>query len=60
VSPITHEIDGRIVLEISFESFEAARKQVLALGGEAEVLEPLALRLSVQDFAAQILQVYTG
>jgi predicted DNA-binding transcriptional regulator YafY len=54
----THS-DGWIRLELCFDSFEAARKQILALGGGVEVLEPEALRLSVQDFAAQILQVYT-
>ena len=47
-----------VTLEFSFESFEAARRQILALGGAVEVIEPEALRLSVQDVAAQILNVY--
>jgi len=31
---------------------------VLSFGGAIEVLEPLALRRSVQDFAKQIQSVY--
>ncbi len=61
IPPFIHEAstDGWVQLELDFESFEAARAQILALGGGVEVLEPLALRLSVQDFATQILQRYT-
>lgn len=50
--------DGWMRLELCFENFEAAREQILALGSGVEVLEPMALRLSVQDFAAQILHLY--
>jgi predicted DNA-binding transcriptional regulator YafY len=50
---------GWITLALSFESLEAARGRVLELGGAVEVLAPYALRLSVQDFATQILSLYT-
>jgi predicted DNA-binding transcriptional regulator YafY len=50
--------DERIELELCFESFEAARRQILALGGVVEVIEPEALRLSLKDVAVQILNVY--
>jgi predicted DNA-binding transcriptional regulator YafY len=49
---------GWVTLEIAFESLEAARERVLACGGGVEVLQPLPLRLSVADFAAQTLSVY--
>jgi predicted DNA-binding transcriptional regulator YafY len=45
-------------LVLNFESFEAAREKLLNFGGAAEVIEPQALRSSVQDFAAQISAVY--
>jgi len=31
---------------------------VLSFGGAIEVLEPLALRLSVEDFSKQTLKIY--
>lgn len=43
---------------LRFESLYAARDRLLALGGGVEVLEPEALRKSVEDFAGQILRVY--
>jgi predicted DNA-binding transcriptional regulator YafY len=49
---------GRIVLELFFESLEAARGRLLSCGGGLEVLSPWALRLSLQDYAAQILAQY--
>jgi len=51
---------GWIRLELSFESFEAARERLLGFGRDAEVLEPYALRRSVLDFAEQIVALYTG
>jgi predicted DNA-binding transcriptional regulator YafY len=53
--------DGRgwMRLALSFESFEAARRDLLAWGGAVEVLEPVALRLSLADYARQILARYT-
>ena len=49
---------GRITLELGFESLEAARDRLLALGGAVEVLEPLPLRLSMVDLAERIAAVY--
>jgi predicted DNA-binding transcriptional regulator YafY len=51
---------GWITLELSFDSLEAARGRILAFGGAVEVLSPYALRISVMDFAAQIISRYTG
>ncbi len=50
---------GWIILELNFETLEAARSRLLAFGGAAEVLEPEALRLSIADFARQTISVYT-
>ncbi len=50
---------GRITRELRFEYFEQARERLLPLGGAVEVIEPLALRYSIQDYAAQILAVYS-
>jgi predicted DNA-binding transcriptional regulator YafY len=46
-------------LTLTFDSFESARVRILGYGGAAEVLEPLALRRSVQDFARQTLGRYS-
>jgi predicted DNA-binding transcriptional regulator YafY len=51
--------DG-MVLDLHFESLESARNWLLPLGSGVEVLAPLALRRSVQDYAEQILQVYSN
>jgi predicted DNA-binding transcriptional regulator YafY len=50
---------GRITRELRFEYFEQARERLLPLGNAVEVIEPLALRYSIQDYAAQILAVYS-
>ena len=50
--------DGWHNLIMHFETFEAARKRLLNFGGAVEVLEPEALRRSVQDFAKQIIKTY--
>jgi predicted DNA-binding transcriptional regulator YafY len=47
-----------LTVELHFESLEAARERILSFGGGVEVLEPLALRWSVQDFAQQVMAVY--
>lgn len=49
---------GWIALELAFDSLEAARTALLALGGGVEVLAPEALRRSVLDYAEQIVGVY--
>jgi len=57
-APPPQEIAGWQTIPLTFESFEAARLRVLGYGGAVEVLEPPALRQSVQDYAAQILARY--
>jgi predicted DNA-binding transcriptional regulator YafY len=47
------------ILMLPFESFESARSCVLGFGRSAEVLHPDELRLSVIDFAAQVLDFYS-
>ena len=49
---------GWLQLELAFESFEQARERILILGSGIEVLAPEALKLSVMDYAEQILGVY--
>ena len=45
-------------IEVTFESFEAAREKILGFGGGVRVVAPPALRLSVQDYAEQIVKLY--
>jgi predicted DNA-binding transcriptional regulator YafY len=52
------EAGGRMCLALSFESFEAARRELLGWGGAVEVLEPESLRLSLADYARQVLARY--
>ena len=49
---------GWVRLELFFESLYEARRRILGFGGGVEVLEPLALRMSVMDMAEQIRGVY--
>jgi predicted DNA-binding transcriptional regulator YafY len=53
------DADGWLPLELAFESLDAARDRILRLGGAAEVLEPEALRMSIADYAGQILKRYS-
>jgi predicted DNA-binding transcriptional regulator YafY len=50
--------DGWVVASVQFESFEAARSRVLGFGRGVEVLAPEPLRLSVLDYAQQIVDLY--
>jgi predicted DNA-binding transcriptional regulator YafY len=52
------DAEGWITLDLPFESLAVARTRLLGLGRAVEVLEPEALRLSVLDFAGQIIQRY--
>jgi predicted DNA-binding transcriptional regulator YafY len=52
--------NGWTTVTLFFESLDAARERILSFGGGVEVLEPHALRWSVQDFAAQIAARYAG
>lgn len=58
MTPPMQDLDPWQDLTLEYESFEEARRMVLSYGGAIEVLEPLALRRSVQDFAKQILLMY--
>ena len=49
---------GWTTLVHAFENFAHARERILGFGGAVEVLEPEALRLSVIDFARQIVDRY--
>ncbi len=57
-APPPQEADGWQTITLTFESFEAARACILGYGGAVEVLEPLALRRNVIDFAQQTLSRY--
>lgn len=52
------DAEGWTRLELSFESFEAARERLLGFGRGVEVLEPRPLRRSVLDYAQQIVALY--
>ena len=52
------DADGWQVITLPFESLEAARDRILDFGSAAEVLEPIALRRSILDYAEQIAQFY--
>lgn len=52
------DAEGWLTLTLSFETFEAARERILGFGRAVEVLEPAALRDSVQDFATQVAALY--
>jgi predicted DNA-binding transcriptional regulator YafY len=49
---------GWLRLSLLFESLEDARGQLLPLGSAVEVLAPLALRMSLLDFAKQLVSRY--
>jgi hypothetical protein len=49
--------DG-LLLDLYFDSFESARAWLLLHGSGLEVLSPIALRCSMQDYAEQILGLY--
>ena len=52
------DAEGWIILDLTFESLEAARDRLLSLGGGVEVLAPQALRASLVDYAQQIAVLY--
>ncbi len=47
-----------IPMALHFENFETARSQILGFGAAIQVVEPIALRSSVIDYAKQIQLVY--
>jgi predicted DNA-binding transcriptional regulator YafY len=50
--------DGWRTLTLTYNSLESARSRLLGFGGAVEVLTPEALRLSLADFAHQIVAKY--
>lgn len=56
--PPALERQGWKQMTLTFESFESARTRILGFGGAIEVLEPLALRCSLADYARQVAAVY--
>ncbi len=54
------EADARswMLCELEFENLIAARAHLLGWGSAVEVLEPMELRLSLVDFARQIMGIY--
>ena len=52
--------EGWITLDLSFESFHVALHTLLGFGRAVEVLAPRPLRVSILDFAQQIVGVYTS
>jgi predicted DNA-binding transcriptional regulator YafY len=52
------DAEGWFTITLSFESLEAARDRILNFGSAAEVLEPLALRCTLLDYAEQIVSFY--
>ena len=49
---------GSLLLTVPFESLESAREKLLGLGNAVEVIAPVALRLSIADYAQQIVDLY--
>ncbi|MBC8332833.1 MAG: WYL domain-containing protein [Anaerolineae bacterium] len=54
------DAEGWTTLTLRFESLEDARNNLLKYGSAIEVLEPIALRFSLIDFAEQIRARYAG
>jgi predicted DNA-binding transcriptional regulator YafY len=50
--------DRWIPMTLFFESFEAAREKILSCGRAVEVVAPYALRVSIIDYAKQIISFY--
>ncbi|MFI5802921.1 helix-turn-helix transcriptional regulator [Streptomyces sp. NPDC051561] len=50
--------DGRVTVSVPMESVEVAYTQLLGLGAEAEVLEPLELRELIADTARRTAELY--
>ncbi len=55
----TPDADGWVQVTLPFERFEEARERLLGFGSAVEVLSPPALRLSVLDYARQIVRFYS-
>ncbi|MBN1668395.1 MAG: YafY family transcriptional regulator [Anaerolineales bacterium] len=58
-SEVLADQDGWLRLSVSYEYLEQARQHLLPLGGAVQVLQPPALRAALEDYARQILAVYS-
>lgn len=54
------DAQGWVTATLTFDRFEGARRSILALGRAIEVLHPEPLRLSVIDYARQIIDFYSS
>jgi len=54
------DAQGWVTATLTFDKFEGARRNILALGRAIEVLHPELLRLSVIDYARQIIDFYSS
>ena len=54
----SYDTDGWLHLDLLFSSLETARERILPFGRGVEVLQPWALRRSIQDYAEQIVSLY--
>ncbi len=52
------EKEGWALVQIGFDSLSQARTQILGMGSAALVMEPKALKLSINDYAKRITDVY--
>ena len=52
------EDHGWLEGDLNFETFESARSRILSAGSAVQVLEPLELRVALQDYAQQVLSLY--
>jgi predicted DNA-binding transcriptional regulator YafY len=52
------EKNGWVKMELAFNYFDKARDWALSYGGAVEIIEPIALRMSVVDYARQTLTVH--
>jgi predicted DNA-binding transcriptional regulator YafY len=55
---VGHQADWQRFL-LQFDSFDEARTKLLGLGAGMEIETPAALRLSVLDYAQQVVQLYS-
>jgi predicted DNA-binding transcriptional regulator YafY len=52
------DAEGRLAAELAFDSLETACRSLVGLGRAVVVLSPAPLRLTISDYAQQILELY--
>jgi len=55
---ISHDAEGRVVVEFDTGALYAVERQILGFGGKAEVLSPGELRCSVRAIAAKLCDIH--